>query len=383
MIFDGRPGILPVEVRLAMEAGIGLEVRWAAGEVKTDPLEIAITDATAILAEVFALDDDWTLVFTSSGTEAVNSAIKGAAWASNRTHGKIAVVEGDPDGFKDAAAWCERYGFCVDQLPLTDKGSINPPDMNGIISPETVMVALSSVTPEVFTRRELRHASKVCRDQDIPFIVDFSLQCTYDDIRRDIESADMFIIDGTALDAPPGSGILGIKAGVRSGSLISGGLAQDGRRGGRYPLHLLKGLTAALEGYPARLSVRRKQFPMLLEACREEIRNLVPQAVIPGTEDRFPLGLTIVLQGLEGEAVILALQTEGIYVSTGSGCLSTIGKPSAILTGMGVPEVDASGSIHLRFRDDHTVENVKEVIRRISFYAHKLWKLNGIIEQEF
>jgi len=171
--------------------------------------------------------------------------------------------------------------------------------------------------------------------------------------------ADVLLIDGAGIGAPESSGLLWVKEGTRWSPLISGGAAQDGYRGGAIDLASAAGLVEAIQE-TRRLGI--EHHSLLHETALESIADSIEGAILPWAAIPMTLGVTFLVPGVEGEAVVERAELEGVFVSTGSRCSRSAGKPSSILTGVGFSPEEASSAVSLTFRREHSPEDIKKAI---------------------
>lgn len=355
----------------AIAEGSALENQYRIGILRRDDLEAAVRNKAKECLTLMGLVGKGEVVFASSGVEAINTAVKGIAWG--REGATIGVVQGDPDGFWEAAAWCERLGHQVEKIPLTDGGAA---DISAFVPNGNTIIAASTVTPEVFVPRDVRTLSELGSSGGR--ILDVTLETEYRNPAHSAAFADAVTIDGAAIGGPLDSGVVWFREGTRVAPLISGGEEQGGRRGGRISLGSVFGLVAALHERldPDHQARNMELFTSLHAAALQELAR-IDGVVIPWVAAQVPLGLTFVIPGVEGEAVVELANQAGVLVASGSPCSKSSGKPSAVLTGLGFSQEEASSAIHIHFREDHTTSSIAQAISVIADSVETLRRMAG------
>jgi len=385
--------------------GKSLDLQFRAGQLDAEQIEEHFQGVRSRIANTLGIGSAEGIIFTSSGVEAINMAVKGLAWGATESgRNEIVVVEGDPEGFHEAAVWCERFGFKRVILPLTSHGLIDPEPLETRITTKTVMVALSSVTPEILVPRELHVLGEHITSVGAKLVIAIDLELPIRLPHQAFHHADILTIDGEAIGAPSGTGLLILNSQtenpnspVRLAPLISGGATQNGLRAGSISLSIAMGLSAAIEELSAVTALQvtvalgtsadplwsaacgasadplwSAAFTILRDAALQAIADHIPGAIIPWVTEPLPNGITFIVPDVEGEAVVMLCAQEGVFVSTGSACSRTAGKPSAVLTAIGFIPEEASGAIHLTFRNDHTVDDVRRGVEVIGKAVEKL-----------
>ncbi len=372
-VFDGRPEKYSPSVESAISRAMETTRAWRAGQMGEDALKEIEQDARAAMRLAFDLPPQSRIIFTSGVEEARNTAIKGLAWGADAGRNEIVTVAGDPAGFEESALWCGRFGFKSLQLIPGKVGEIAFPLLDRLISAKTAVVALLSATPEIYRWRipEIRKLSVSCEARGAELALDLSLEVLAKKALYD-GSKITLMCDGAALSGPVGAAFVALRPGARFGPLVSGGADQDGLRGGRLNPSLVAGLGAAATEYAERAPDYFAHLTTLRETALEELHKQIPSARLAHGEAPLPVGITFIVPGVEGEAVVMMAEREGINVDSGSECLRRTGKVSPVLTAAGFTAEDAAGSVQMFFRAGQTIGDVKRAIETIGKSVGKL-----------
>lgn len=388
LIFDRRPEAYHPEVEEAVRKAMETARNWRAGAADESDFTAIEEGARSAIRAAFGLTDDMRIVFTSSVEEARNQLTKGLAWAADDFRREIVSVDGDSTGFEESAIWCERWGFKSVVLPLNRVGGVNFPEIERAITPRTAVVAFEAATPGSLHQRlpEIRKVLLCAEKSDAETVVDASLDIAArgcirlapeGHIDRSIIGRYSMICDGSVLGAPTGVAFFALRSGARFGPLISGGTEQDGLRGGRMNPALIAGLGAAARVYSTRGDVETGHLETLRNNAVKELKRRLPDAVIPKVEAPLPGGLTVIVGGVEGEAVVMLARQRGLAIATGSACQSRIGKPSPALLAAGFSPEEANGALHLAFRLSQTTDDVVRAVAILADVVGQLRQMAG------
>ncbi len=403
IILDGRPETYSDLVNKAIAGAMEITRAWREGRGDEEAVNQIESDARQAVRRAFDLPNDCRIIFTSSIEEARNSAIKGLAWGAGTSRNGIITVEGDPAGFEESAIWLERFGFRSIRLPVGKAGGIPFPLLDKSVDDRTAVVALLSTTPEMYRWRipEIRKLIASCERHGAELVIDVSVEVQVK--RMEYDSSKMTLLcDGVTLGAPIGVAFVALRPGARFGPLVSGGLEQDGLRAGRLNPALVAGLAAAVmenvsSADPLRSAASGVSsatppwvaasggssatppwvaaLSTLRQTALRELRRRIPSARLVHGEAPLPVGITFVVPGVEGEAVVMLCAQENVFVSTGSTCSKKAGKPSPVLLAAGFTTEEASGAIGLTFRAGQTVEDVKMAMEVIGKAVLKLMEI--------
>lgn len=287
------------------------------------------------------------IVFTSGGTESDNHAVFGVAQALlpvRGTHVMTSAVE--HEAVLNACEELEKLGIAVTYLPVDREGRINPDELRRAIRPETKLITVMHANNELGTIQPLEQVGQIAAEHKIPFHTD-AVQ-SIGKIPVDVQALhlDLLSLSAHKLYGPKGVGAIHIKSGTRLRQLLFGGHHQRGFRPGTENVPAIVGLGKAAE--LARLSLTE-------DAVRiAALRGRLEQALLARIPDcrpngaaapRTPNTCNITFAGIEGEALVIALDLRGLACSTGAACSSGAIEPSHVLTAIGLPAAEARATI--------------------------------------
>jgi cysteine desulfurase len=306
------------------------------------------------------------IVFTSGGTEAINLAIKGAAWAGKARGARIVTTAVEHHAALHAVEHLERFGFEAVYLPVDRYGRVDPEQLAAAVTEKTVLVTLMVANNEVGTVQPIEEIVRRVRTQPGVLIhLDAVQAAPYVPIDVRELDVDLVSLGAHKFEGPKGMGALWMRHGTTILPQQHGGSQERYRRAGTENVAGAVGLATAFE-----LCVRER--PETVERLRRQRERLQAACLaVPGVEltghprDRLPGLLSIVVRDLDGGSLQLSLDLDGICTSTGSACTSGSTEPSHVLAAMGYPDEEARGALRMSLGRSTTDADVDEAARVI------------------
>jgi len=283
------------------------------------------------------------VVFTSSGTEAVNAAVFGAierGARSDRSHVVATAVE--HSSVLDA---CRRSRVDLTVVGVDRDGAVDAEEVIAAVRDDTVLVNVQFANHEVGTIQPAAAVAKACRDHDALVHVDACAATGYTRLDFDAIGCDLLTVTAHKLGGPKGAGALLVRRGLRVEPFIVGGAQERTRRGGIENVPAIVGFGAAIEEAAATLDAEHIRLLLLTERLVRDVQASVEGISIFGDPAyRLPHLVCLGVDGVEAEPVLLALDQRGVAVHSGSSCSSETLEPSPVLEAMGV---DADHSLRI------------------------------------
>jgi cysteine desulfurase len=319
------------------------------------------------------------IIFTSSGAEANNLAIKGVSLAGQKKGNHIIVSAIEHHSVLNSARFFERMNFEVTFLPVDEYGLVDPERLLGAIRPETILVSVMHANNEIGTIEPIPELAVICKEKGVIFHTD--AVATVGNIPVDVNelNVDLLSLSGVSLGAPKGVGALYFRDKLRLMPLIHGGIQESGRRGGTENVPAIVGLGKASELAAGELTDKMNYMQNLRNLLVAGIQERIDQIKYTGhPEKRLPGHASFCIGAIEGEALLFMLNQQGIYVNTGSACASKALKTSPVLVAIGIPADLAQGSIVFTIHNSNTVEEIEYVLEKLPFAVGKLRSLSPI-----
>jgi cysteine desulfurase len=295
------------------------------------------------------------IVFTSGGTESNNHAIFGVVSSSFASftsptsltsHPHIITTAIEHEAVLNTCQALEKQGVCVTYLPTNGEGQIDVEDLRRAVRQETVLITIMHANNELGTVQPLDEIGRIAAEADLHFHTDAVQSAGKIPIDVNALKVDLLSISGHKLYAPKGIGALYVRGGTRLRQLLYGGHHQRGFRPGTENVAGIVGLGKAAEIARKSLAEDAQRVATLRDKLQQRLVQLVPLSrVNGGGAQRTPNTTNLVFPGVEGEALLIALDLKGLACSTGAACSSGAVEPSHVLTAIGLPPEEARASL--------------------------------------
>jgi cysteine desulfurase len=335
----------------------------------------AIDDAREAVAEVIG-SRAGEIVFTSGGTEADNLAIKGVAWASRARGNHLVTTRIEHLAVLRSCEYLEKLGFEATYVDVDRHGLVDPAAIEAAIRPETVLVSVMLANNEVGTIEPLREIAEVTRARKVPLHTDACQAAGQIQIDVDRLGVDLMSLSAHKFYGPKAAGALYVRRGTQYHNLLHGGSNERGRRAGAENVAGIVGLAAALDLAYRDLNGVVAHLAALRDRLVDGVLAKIDGATLMGhPERRLPTFASFVIEGIEGESMLLALDARQVFASSGAACTSGTLDPSHVLTAMGVPAQLAHGSLRLTVGLTNTPEQIDAAVDALVEVVAKLRSL--------
>jgi len=312
------------------------------------------------------------VVFTGSGTEADNLAIRGVAWAARKAergnHLVTIPIEHHAVGHT-MEQLRDLFGFEVTVVPVDEHGRVDPDEVRRAMRPDTVLVTVMTASNEVGTVQPIPEIGAICRERGIPFHTDAVQAAGRLDLHVDRLGVDLLSISAHKFYGPKGVGVLYVRRGTDLVPALTGGGHERGRRPGTVNVAGAVGLAEALRLAEEMREEENARLQVLRDRLIEGVLENIPDGRLTGhPTERLAHHASFAFRGVEGASVVVSLDLEGIAASSGAACAEGEPAPSGVLTAMGFPPEWAIGALRLtlgRANIEEDVDTVLEVLPRI------------------
>ena len=338
----------------------------------------AIGEARQQVATLIAGDPE-EVIFTSSGTEANNLAIKGLAQAQVGKGKHIIVSAIEHFSVLHAARTLEKAGFELTTIPVDKYGLTDPDDVAKNIRKDTILVSVMHANGEVGSIQPISEISKKVKEAGVLFHTD--AVASTGNIPVDVKElgVDALSLAGNQFYGPKGSGALWVRKGLRLIPLMDGGVQEDGRRPGTENVPAIVGLGKAAEIAIKDMSSRMKKNSILRDKLIDNISTTIDHVLLTGhPTQRLPHHASLCIEFVEGEAMLMLLDSQGIAISSGSACTSRALKASHVLIAMGMPHEIAQGSLLFGLGIDNSEEDIAYVKDNLPHIVDRLRQMSPL-----
>lgn len=306
------------------------------------------------------------VIFTSGGTEADNMAVLGVARASRRAarHAIVSAIE--HPAVLSTAQQLEDEGVAVTRVPVGADCVADPDDVRRALRPDTVLISVMHANNEVGTIQPIAEIASFARAAGVTVHVD-GVQAV-GKIPVDVEAlgADLYSISAHKVYAPKGVGALYVRKGTDMAPIAWGGHHERDRRPGTENVPGIAALGAAAELAASTLEAESERVGELRDRLESAVLGRIPRCGVNASRARrTPNTSNIYFDGIDGEALTIALDLRGFAVSTGAACSSGALAPSHVLTNMGLPAERARASMRFSLGRSNTAEQVDALVEAL------------------
>ena len=337
-----------------------------------------IETARAQVAELIGAKDE-EIIFTGSGTESNNFAIKGLPRAQEKKGKHVVVSAIEHFSVLHSAKTLEKWGFELSEVPVDKNGVVDPEDVRKSIREDTVLVSIMHANGEVGTIEPITEIAEVTKEKGVVFHTD--AVATVGTIPVDVKKlgVDALSLAGNQFYGPKGVGALWVRKGVRIIPLFDGGVQEGGRRAGTENVSAIVGLGKAAELAEANMTARMNQLIPLRDRLLTELSARIDHVVVTGhPENRLPGHASFCVEFIEGEAMLMLLNNQGVAVTSGSACTSRALQASHVLIAMGLSHEIAQGSLLFGFGLDNTAEDIDYVLEVLPPIVDRLRQMSPL-----
>lgn len=346
----------------------------------TNEVSSAIDNARKTIAKSLNANAN-EIYFTAGGSESDNWAIKSTAYALKDKGKHIITSKIEHHAVFHTCQFLEKLGYEVTYLDVDEDGVVKLDDLKAAIRPDTILISIMSANNEIGTIQPIKEIGAIAKEHGILFHTD-AVQA-YAHIPMDVDemNIDMLSASGHKLNGPKGIGFLYVRKGTKLPSFIHGGAQERKKRAGTENVTGIIGLGKAVEIAFDTLDERMKKERELSNRLIERISKEIPYARLNGHRtDRLPNNVNFSFQFIEGESMLLMLDSKGICASSGSACTSGSLDPSHVLLAIGLPHEIAHGSLRLTLSEVNTIEEMDYVVDNLKVIVDGLRKMSPLYE---
>ncbi len=338
----------------------------------------AIEEARGKVARLIGSEAE-EVVFTSCGTEANNMALKGIAWAHQGRGKEIIVSSIEHFSIMHAVNALEKAGFHIVRLPVDPYGVVDPATVEKAISSQTILVSIMHANPEVGTIEPIAEIGKITRSKNVLFHTDAVDSVGTIPVNVKEMNVDLLSMAASQFYGPKGAAALFIRKGVRIAPLLDGGIQERGHRAGTENVPAIVGMGVAADLAREEMAQRAAHLGKLQKRLAEGLPQRISHLYFLGhPTERLPGNVSVAVDFIEGEAMLLFMDMEGIQISSGSACISRSLKVSHVMLSMGVDAATAQGSLLFTFGMQNQEEDVDRILEVLPPIVEKLRNMSPV-----
>jgi cysteine desulfurase len=319
------------------------------------------------------------IVFTSSGTESDNLAVRGVAHALRDRGNHIITTSIEHHAVLNTCRALETEGYRVTYLKVNEDGIIDMEELAESLSPDTILVTIMHANNETGVIQPLDRISTIVKENGVLLHSDAVQTAGKIPLHLEELNADLVSISGHKFYGPKGTAALYIRNGTPLIPMLTGGLHEHGLRAGTENIAGIIGLTEAMVLAIKALDSESKRMQKLRDLLEQGIRSKVPKIRLNGASAaRVPNTSNISFDSVDGESIVLGFDLKGICVYTGSACSTSDPEPSHVLRAMGLSKEKAKGSIRFSLGMDNQEEDINFTIQAVIETVGRLRDISSI-----
>lgn len=338
--------------------------------IKGQETKKAIENARKIIAESINAKPE-EIYFTSGGTESNNWALKGLFFKNYPKKNHIITSKIEHDSILGTCKWLEKEGIKVTYLDVDKEGFIDLNELEKKITRKTFLITIMHANNEIGTLQDIEKIGKICKDKGVLFHTDSAQSYTKVPIDVKKINVDLMTINSHKIYGPKGVGALYVKEGVEIEPLLHGGGHEKGKRSGTENVSGLVGFGKAVE---ISKEIDYKKICQLRDSLIEGILKNISKTKLNGPigEKRLQTNVNISFSGTEGETLGAYLENKGIYVSTGSACMSNTDAESHVLKAIGLTPKEQDSTIRFTLGKETEKKDIEYVLKVLPEIVEKL-----------
>lgn len=319
------------------------------------------------------------IVFTSGGTESDNLAILGIAAAATSPRRHIITTAIEHHAILHAAQALEKQGIAVTYVPVGRDGIVSPDEIRGVLRPETVLISVMHANNELGTIQPLEEIGKIAGEADVYFHSDAVQAAGKVPLDVNRIGVDLLSISAHKIYGPKGVGTLYVRSGTHLEPQFYGGHHERDRRPGTENVPGIVGLGKAVEFAQMNLAADATRIRALRDRLEEALLASIPSVRVNGDRARRTFNTTnLTFAGAAGEALLIALDLQGVACSAGAACSSGAVEPSHVLLAAGLTPDEARSSLRFSLGRPSTEEEINHAIAVIPAVVQKLREISPL-----
>lgn len=339
-----------------------------------------ITTARETIAKAINTDTA-NIYFTAGGSESDNWALKATAEAYANKGRHIITSKIEHHAILHTCDYLEKRGYEITYIDVDENGIVDLKQLEEAIRPDTILISIMFANNEIGTIEPIAEIGKIAKEHGVLFHTDAVQAFTQVPIDVEEMNIDMLSVSGHKINGPKGIGFLYIRKGVKIRSFVHGGAQERSRRAGTENVPGIIGLAKATEITVGNMKERTAKEIEVRNHIIERVMNEIPYTRLNGDrERRLPNNINFSFQFIEGESMLIMLDSFGICASSGSACTSGALDPSHVLLAIGLPHEIAHGSLRLTISEDTTMEDADFVVDKLKGIVERLRSMSPLYE---
>jgi len=323
------------------------------------------------------------IIFTSGATEANNLGIIGAVRRGKKKGKNVIISDVEHISVINIGKVLKKQGYNVKMCPVDRYGMIKLEELEALVDEETVLVSVTTANGEIGTIQPIKEVAEIAHIYDAVFHTDAT--AAMGQLRLNVEKLDidLMTLSSNDLYGPRGVGALYIRKGVKISPIIIGGGQEQGLRSGTENIPGIVGMAKAAEIADNTLEAEAERLTKLRDTLIERLLAAIPESYLNGhPKQRLPNNVNMRFSYIEGEALVMSLDEEGIQVSTGSACAAKTLEPSHTLLACGLKHEEAHGSLVFTLGKNNNSQHVEYIVKKLPGIVKRLREMSPLTPEE-
>ncbi len=306
------------------------------------------------------------IIFTGSGTESINLAIKGVAHAYKQKGTHIVTQKTEHEAVLETCKALEKEGFEVTYLDIDDYGLVDVDKLERAIRSDTILVSIMYANNEIGTVQPIKEIAKIAKSHNVLFHTDACQAGGLLDINVQNLGADLMTLNGSKIYGPKGVGVLYFRNGIKIEPVINGGGQEFGLRSGTENVANIVGFATALKLSQQEKAKEAKRLTTLRDKFIAALMSIKNTHLNGHPEKRLANNINVSIKGIEADSLVLQLSDIGIYASIGSACTTSNPGPSHVLKAIGLSDEDANSAIRFTLGKSNKEADIDYVLKMLT-----------------
>ena len=341
----------------------------------------AIEDARKKIAEFINAENEKSIIFMGSATEANNLAIRGTA-LRNIAQGKTVVASAiEHISVLNSMKSLQKNGFTFNIIPVDSTGIIDLGKLESLLTKDSVVTSIMYANNEIGTIEPIKKISKIVHEKGMYLHVDATAAAGHIPLDVQNDGIDLLTLSSNDLYGPQGAGVLYIKPGVKLQPVIIGGGQERGLRSGTENIFAIAGMGEAARIIQNEMTQENKRLKKIRDKLIDEILQIDETYLTGHPTKRLPHHASFRFSHIEGESILLNMDMYNIQIATGSACSSKTLEPSHVLLAIGLKHEEAHGSMVITLGRSNTFEEIPLITKAVKETVQRLRKLSPLYQK--
>jgi len=319
------------------------------------------------------------IIFTGSGTESNNFAVKGIAWAQQKKGKHVVVSAIEHFSVLNSAKTLEKLGYEYTTVPVDKYGLVDPEAVRKAIRPDTTLVSIMHANGEIGTIEPIKEIAKITKEKGVVFHTDAVATAGTVPVNVKELGVDALSLSSNMFYGPKGIGALWLKKGTRILPLLDGGIQEGGRRAGTENVAGIVGMGKAAEIAAGKMSARSEQLIKMRDLLLTGLPAKIDHVIVTGhPKNRLPGHASFCVEFIEGESMLMLLNSRGVAVTSGSACTSRALQASHVLIATGLKHEIAQGSLLFGLGIFNKPEDIDYVLQELPPIVERLRQMSPL-----